>query len=346
VSVQETAVKEHPLETAAASAPVRASLFGPILLFILGFVALYGFFWWLQRTLIYLSTGSDLIYHAKLADVARGNIFPRETSATKIVVFGNSTILAGLNSKSFDESAHADGLNTYTYNSGFPGHSEFVPQIKELVDSGHAPDIVLLTKQWQPKRASGGFFKLPWTDQEIANAIFPFRTFVRDAASFAATSRHRGGLRAFYEKSRENITEMRQNQGYYFISEQSRYPNEQLPDDFHMPDDKPNVAAYREADPASPEIAELDAMLMAHSIKCFYVPGPARASGMGEPAPTDVAFRQLVESRTPCKLLGPDYYRYPNRDFSDQTHLNHIGSRIYTADLYRLVKPYLVKDAR
>ena len=344
MSVQETAVREHPVETAAASTPVQAFGFRPILLFTIGFLVLYGFFWWLQRTLEYLSTGSDLIYHAKLGDEAQGSVFPRDTSATKVVVFGNSTILAGLASKDFDELAQADGLNTYTYNSGFPGHSEFVPQLKELVNSGNAPDVVLLTRQWQPRRESS-LFKLPWTDQEIANAIFPFRTFIRDAASFAITSRQRGGLLAFYRKSRENIAEMRQDHGYYFISEQSQYPNERLPDDFHMPDDKPNVALYREADAASPEIAELDAILRAHSIKCFYVPYPIRASGVGEPPPTDTAFKQLLESRTPCKLLGSDYYRYPNRDMSDQTHLNHAGSRIYTEDLYRLVKPYLAKDA-
>lgn len=59
-----------------------------------------------------------------------------------------------------------------------------------------------------------------------------------------------------------------------------------------------------------------------------------------------MAFRQLLESRTPCKLLGPDYYRYANSDMSDQMHLNHTGSRIYTEDLYRLVRPYLLEGAR
>jgi hypothetical protein len=345
VSVQETAVKEHPLDTAAGGTPVRVALFRPIVLFVLGFLALYAFFWGLDRAFPNLATGSDLVFHAKLRDEARGIVFPRGSSATKVIVFGNSTILAGLNSKYFDELALSEGLTTYTYNSGFPGHSEFVPQLKALVDSGNAPDVVLLTRPWQAKR-DASIFKLPWSDQEIANTLFPFRTMIRDAASFAITSRQRGGLRAFYRKSAENVELMRGDQGYYFISEQNRFPNEQLPDDFHMADDKPDVPQGRPADPSSPELAELNTILRTHSIKCLYVPFPYRATAIGEAAPTDTAFHQILESHTPCKLLGPDYYRYPNRIMSDQMHLNHAGSRIYTESLYKLVKPYLAKDSR
>jgi hypothetical protein len=345
VSVQVTAVKEHSLDVAARGTTARAVLLRPILLFLLGFLVLCAFFDGLQRAFPYLATGSEVVFQAKLRDEARGAVFPIKTSGTKVIVFGNSSILAGLVSKHFDELARADGLETYTYNSGFPGHVEFVPQLKAMVDTGNAPDVVLLTKAWQPKR-SGGIFKLPFADQELANTIFPFRNLIRDAASFAFTSRERGGLLRFYRKASQNIAQMQSDQGYYFISEQSHYASERLPDDFHMADDKPNVPQFRQADPSSPELAELNSILRAHSIKCFYVPYPARGSALGEAPPTDPAFQQLVESHTPCKVVGPYYYRYPNRDLSDQTHLNHIGSKIYTEDLYRLVKPYLAKGDR
>ena len=343
--MQATAVKERPPETVIESTPFRAGVFRPIALFLLGFLILYAFFLALPHAFPYLSTGSTVVFQAKLRDEARGAVLPRSTSATKIVVFGNSTILAGLVAKHFDELAKADGLDTYTYNSGFPGVSEFVPQLKALIASGDVPDFVLLTKPWAPSRQSS-IFKLPLSDNELADVIFPFRHFIRDAASFAFTSRARGGPLAFYRKASRNIAQMEKDQGYYFISEQSRYPHERLPDDFHMEGDRPDLKGFREADASSPELAELNAILLAHSIKCFYVPYPQRGSGLGDPAPTDTAFQQILESHTPCKLLGPDYYRYPNRDLSDQTHLNHIGSRIYTEDLYRLVKPYLAKGGR
>jgi len=345
VPVQVSTAKEHSTETAAAPAPVGPALFRPIALFTLGFLALYAFFWALELAFPYLSTGSEVVVKAKVRDEAMGRVFPRSTSSTKIVVFGNSTILAGFVPKHFDDLAKADGLDIDSYNSGLPGITEFVPQLKALVDSGNVPDLVLLTKPWTP-RSQSSIFKLPLSDNDLADEIFPFRHFIRDAASFAITSRERGGLHAFYKKSAENIVQMRKDQGYYFITEQSHYANERLPDDFHMADDKPNLTGVREADPSSPEMAELNAILRSHSIKCLYVPYPQRGSATGEAAPTDSAFQQILETHTPCKLVGPDYYRYPNRDLSDQMHLNHIGSRIYTEDLYRLVKPYLVKDRR
>ncbi len=49
-------------------------------------------------------------------------------------------------------------------------------------------------------------------------------------------------------------------------------------------------------------------------------------------------FAAQVEQATPCKLLGPDYYLYPNRLFADQTHLNQAGARLYTEALFQLLK--------
>lgn len=345
MSLQATPLREQPIDSASAAGPARAALLRPLLFFLLGFLLWYAFFWGLQRAFPYVRAGSDLVDHAKLRDAAHGEVFPRKISATKIAVFGDSRILAGLVPKRFDQLAQADCLRTCTYNLGLAGNPEFLPLLKELVDSGDTPDVVLLTIPWQPKRKSG-LFNLPWTNEEIADALFPFRTFIRDAASFAYTARQHGGLLAFFRESRANIAQIRRDRGYYFISEQSHYPKQRLPDNFHMVSDQPDVPFHRDADPSSPEIAELNTILRSHSIQCLYVPYPLRGSSVGQPAPIDTAFQQLLESKTPCKLIGPDYYRYPNRLLSDQTHLNHAGARLYTEDLYKLVRPYLTKETR
>ncbi len=39
--------------------------------------------------------------------------------------------------------------------------------------------------------------------------------------------------------------------------------------------------------------------------------------------------------------MVPDYYLYPNKLFSDQTHLNGTGARVYTEALYHLVESKL-----
>jgi hypothetical protein len=65
---------------------------------------------------------------------------------------------------------------------------------------------------------------------------------------------------------------------------------------------------------------------------------------IGEAAPPparDQNFVHDVESATPCKVLGPDYFLYPNRLFSDQTHLNTEGAREYTQALFQLVNDQL-----
>ena len=61
----------------------------------------------------------------------------------------------------------------------------------------------------------------------------------------------------------------------------------------------------------------------------------------GEAAPAaarDERFAALLQQATSCKLLGPDYFLYPNRLFADQTHLNEAGARVYTAALFQLLK--------
>src|ERR1700722_18466241 len=94
----------------------------------------------------------------------------------------------------------------------------------------------------------------------------------------------------------------------------------------------------------SGQIAELNQLVRQYHIDCYYVPYYLR---IGEAAPTteDVRFAALVEQRTACKVLGPDYYLYPNRFFADQTHLNQAGARAYTPAFFQLLKGRLPHHA-
>lgn len=312
----------------------------PISYFICGFVALYFALWGLDRAFPYLTIGSDVILHAKLHDESRGLIFPRDTQVSKVAIFGNSRILAGLQAKHFDDLARADGLHTYTYNGGLPARVDFVPELKTIASTGNPPDVVLLTEPWANARTQV-FFSLPISDLELANIVFPFRTFLRDAASFMVTSRERGGMRAFYRASSRNDARMREDHGYYFISEQSHYAHDSLPDDFESAADHPGTVDMRNGDAKSEELTELNDLVRQHHIVCLYVPNPVRLNFAAQPPPVDLNFEKVLAAHTPCKLIGPDYLRYPNRYFADQTHLNHLGAQLYTEDLYRLVKAYL-----
>ena len=72
---------------------------------------------------------------------------------------------------------------------------------------------------------------------------------------------------------------------------------------------------------------------------CYYVPFYLREGEAAPAAARDDALCRACSSRhTPCKLLGPDYFLYPNRLFADQTHLNEAGARVYTEALFQLLK--------
>jgi hypothetical protein len=86
---------------------------------------------------------------------------------------------------------------------------------------------------------------------------------------------------------------------------------------------------------------EQNQLVSQYHIRCYYVPLYLRAGEAAAAADYDQRFATLVEQATSCKLLGPDYYLYPNRLFSDQTHLNWVGAEAYTEALFGLVKDKL-----
>lgn len=329
-------VPQEPLSPDAPGYPARKAI-----LFVLGFALLYMVAWFTDRTFPYIRAGAALVLNAKRDDAAAGKVFPQNAKQTKIVVFGTSRILAGFVPEEFNRLARADHLQTISYNFGLPGNSEFLPELKDLVDHGNAPDVLLLTEAWNP--AHNPIFTLPVSDKDLAVRFFPFRYFVRDLASFLMTSREHGGVRAFYRESHDDVTEMRDADGYYFIAEQSHYPGHRIPDSFRLPDDHPATPTLRIADPASQDIPTLNSILSRHPMLCLYVPGPYRATAYGAPPPVDESFKRVLESETPCKLVGPDYFRYPNSSFGDEIHLNPPGALVYTKDLYSLIQPYLAE---
>ncbi len=303
----------------------------------LGFTVLWGIFFGLFKALPFLTPGAEAIYQAKLDREFRGSIFPANTTAHKIIIFGDSRILAGFIPDQFDRLAAGQGLNVVSFNSGYPGISEFVPQLERIVENkSNVPDILLLTNPWAKSTQSDILHPLP-DDGAVANRLFPFRELIRNAASVVVNSGKHGGMHNFIRDSKLNVARMQQDRGYYALSELAETPNATLPDNFHLTSDLPNKVDLRVADPKSKELAALNAIVRDHSIQCFYVPNPVRA-GMRAPAPeVDFQFAELLERYTSCKLLGPNYYLYPNRMYSDVWHTNPEGAQVYTEAIYRLL---------
>lgn len=311
--------------------------------FICGLLLLYFVFWGLDLKLHYIQPGAAIISEAKLRDEALGIALPKNVRGLKIAIFGNSRILAGFQSRHFDEMAAKDGIQTYSYNAGLPAREDFLPELKALEAAHDLPDLVLLTEPWRsnPPPRKQNIFALPISDHELADRLFPFRELVRNALIFAVNSRGRGGLRAFYRLAQENEAQMRADRGYFFIGDLSHYANESLPEDFRDSTDTPEQVRLRPADANADELKELNELVRRNSMICLYVPGPLRMNAAAPPPEVDEEFARVLTMNSPCRVAGPDYLRYPNSYFSDYIHLNHKGAAAYTTDLYGLVMAYV-----
>ena len=99
------------------AAATGSALGWTVLLFVVFWAAFYG----LWRALPYLKNGSDVVFDAKLRWERTGQVFPADPAVTRVLIFGNSKILAGFLPASFDRMSAANHLKVSSFNSGFPG---------------------------------------------------------------------------------------------------------------------------------------------------------------------------------------------------------------------------------
>jgi hypothetical protein len=308
-----------------------------------GFALLWILFYGMFRAFPYIAPGADLVYRAKLQYAEDGEVFPAGLRATRVLIFGDSRVLSGFIPDDFDGLASGDGRKVYSFNSGYPARSNFVPQLKTMAARGQTPDVLLLTLPWQPGKAGVDPFNVVTNDHDLAETLFPFRYIVRDLMSFLLTSRNHGGPVQFYSTSRHIVERMRNDRGYYFIFEGSRFSGDRLPDDFHLDTDQPNVVdtARKPVSTDSIELGELNQIVTQHHILCYYVPYYLREGAAAAPPPYDREFAEFIDKQLPCTVVGPRYFLYPPKFFSDPVHLNRGGAQVYTEQVYRVLAAQL-----
>jgi hypothetical protein len=328
----EIAKQEPPAKRSTPSA-----LGWTILLFVVLWAAFYGLF----RGLPYLKNGSDVVFSAKLQLEQKGEVFPADPSVTRVLIFGNSKILAGFVPAWFDQMSSANHLKVSSFNSGFPGSDLLLPPLRAMCARGQAPNVLLLTLPWSPDPPRLGVFHFIADDHAVIDHLFPFRNLVRDLTAFLLNAPSHGGVTSYYRESEENERELVAERGYHLITEQSHFPGGRLPDDFHLASDQPTQRLPRVAPAQSTQAGQLNRLIQQYHMDCYYVPFYLRSGEAAAAAEYDAGFAAQLEHATSCKLLGPDYYLYPNRLFADQTHLNKTGARIYTEALFQLLKDRL-----
>ncbi len=308
---------------------------------ILFFVASWAAFYGLSRALPYLKNGSDVVFDAKLRWEEKGQVFPADPAVIRVLIFGNSKILAGFLPSRFDQMSSANHLNVVSFNSGFPGSDLFLPPLKAMCERGQAPHVLLLTLPWSDDPPRRDIFHVILDDHAAIDLLFPFRNFLRDLTAFLLSAPSYGGVVSYYREAEENERGVIAQRGYHLITEQSHFPGGRLPDDFHLASDQPKQVNTRVAPSQSAQIHELNDLVQRYHMDCYYVPYYLRTGEASLADASDARFAALLQQATSCKLLGPDYYLYPNRFFSDQTHLNRAGAQVYTEALFQLLKDRL-----
>jgi hypothetical protein len=84
-----------------------------------GFAALWLVFYGLFVAIPYISSGSELVYRAKLEIEQSGEVFPPTIHAQRLLVFGDSRILSGFVPSEFDRLAAIGNRDIYSFNAGF-----------------------------------------------------------------------------------------------------------------------------------------------------------------------------------------------------------------------------------
>jgi hypothetical protein len=286
-----------------------------------------------------------VVFGAKLQFEHVGQVFPTDPAVTRVLIFGNSKILAGFVPAWFDQMSSANHLNVSSFTSGFPGSDLFLPPLEAMCARGQAPNVLLLTLPWGSDPPRRSIFHFVPDDHAVIDQLFPFRNLLRDLTAFLLAAPSHGGLMSYYRESEENQRAVIAERGYHLITEQSRFAGGRLPEDFRLASDQPAQKLPRVAPSQSAQIGQLNQLIRQYHMDCYYVPFYLRS---GEAAPSgehDAHFAAQIERATPCKLLGPDYYLYSNRLFADQTHLNQAGARVYTEALFQLLKDRLTHHA-
>jgi hypothetical protein len=301
---------------------------------VMRFVVIAALVWialdWCYTKFPMIRPGADIVMEAKFQSLVKARMFSSE-DRHRILVFGNSKTLAGFRPEEFDASFKP---GVHSYNLGLPGDARILPILKAALAAGNIPTHVFLTVPWdnKPKPTLLDYLR---DDETILYTLIPFRDLPRDIVSFVATSHFQ--FRQRYQESRHERDRMLAQRGWYFIKGQSFFPSGELPDDYSIPTDHPDEFIPRAIPAESFVLSELDRMSRQYGFKVILVPGNMRRHAEA-PAPVADEKRGVdIPGHAGMRVIGPDYWIYPPKDYSDAVHLNPIGATAYTRDLARLV---------
>lgn len=313
--------------------------------FILGvYILLYHFS---VYTANIFNDGASIICKSK-REMVRKNIYPDPPGKKHVIFLGNSISLAGLIPSYFDS---LNGNRTSSLNLSLPALS-IGPQyfmFKEYLEQGNHPDFIILFLSLNLGEAMNYFDKyaiqgIDFPDEVfsylvhrknksvIINYVFPMNLYCPHMVKyFYYLTRSPDRIKSRRLTNDLNREKMILQKGYFFIQEQARFPSLQLPDSFsegltpakEPPDFDPFSDYYTE---------KFFHLALKYHIRVLLVQSYARVNAIKQYAEVPRQF-SLLKSTYPNVYFADDGYKIkfcPNRYFSDLTHVNPSGARIYT----------------
>jgi len=273
----------------------------------------------------------EMVYAAKIEDLCR---YVRFTDGVKnkVLIFGDSRILSGFVPELFDSIAG----NTRSYNFGLPGTVHFLSILEAIIERGEIPTHVLLTIEWSDGDVENSRDSPRFSGNNLMDLLFPFRKLPRDLTLFLMRSQSRGGIVNYYRLGIKSVRSMLNARGYYFIEGQSIYPNHRLPEGFKLRKDDPERLLVRDFNTKNWIFDRLKELHCEYGISFYIVPCYYRKGYCAEP-PSENNNTGLFTEYSGFKVLGPEYFVFPLKYFSDPAHLNREGAQVYTERLGRLL---------
>jgi hypothetical protein len=299
-------------------------------------IAFYIGLFTIHKMFPYIGVGSEIVTYEKLHFFKTESIFP-PNAKRRLLILGDSRVLSGFIPALFDELSRG---TIYSYNLALPDYQKFIPLMGNLINKGQIPTDIFITIPWGelPKKNPLVFID---NDNEIIKKLVPFRHLIRNLLIFGHRSRYRGGIRKLHDENKQSAKEVLENRGYYFIAGQSFYKNDELPDDFSFTSDQPDKLYHRPVPPKNELYKQFAQMLETHSIKAYFVPLYNRTGALKPNPEPNVELTKAFENKPHIQVIGPDYFSFPNKLFSDPVHLNPNGAKVYTTKLWELYSKHL-----
>lgn len=314
------------------------SLYVSMARFAVVFLAVWILLFGLQHLLPFVQNGGGVVGQVKHQMAAGGRLFGA-ADRYRLLAFGNSKTLAGLNPEIFE---HEIGDHVHVVNLAVPGEDRFVNLLEEALLAGNRPTHVLL--QMLPKRLEE---ETVWStikdNKQMINLIFPFRNYVRDLIIFLFETGSPLNLSRHYRSNANQITQLIADHGYYFIKSQSRYPDDRLPDDYSLPTDHPKVVLRRDGDTDAPEFQRLYRLAERYDFDILLVPVVSRRGEYAAPDLPEDALTAALQPFRRIRVVSPPYLLYEPEYFSDPIHLNPAGARRYSVELADLLRQEIEK---